>query len=153
MSYLSVISLDEAKDHLRIERDETDSDSEISRMIKAACIFVERYTNHHLVPKSKTYHIGSDGFLNVYDYPIEEVSSGVVSADIRPTYSRYCGNPQETFVLDVGYRLGKDVPTDIIEEVLEIIAVWFYGSEKNINTTLVPMNVKEVLDLYKRFII
>ena len=33
-----------------------------------------------------------------------------------------------------------------------MIKVWYFESEKQVNSTLIPESVKEVVDLYKRFL-
>ena len=45
MSYITVITLAEAKNYLRVDPTLTGDDSAITRMIESALKFIERYTN------------------------------------------------------------------------------------------------------------
>ena len=53
--------------------------------------------------------------------------------------------------LNVGYGT-DEVPDDLIQAMLQIIKIWYYEAEKQVNSTLIPESVKEVIDLYKRFL-
>ena len=72
MSYLDVITLQQAKDYLRV--DSEDSDAEITRMIKSALSLMEKQTNIILYDRNKTY-IYHNGVVRVYDYPINSTTS------------------------------------------------------------------------------
>lgn len=148
MSYLTVISLETAKKYLRIDNDLTEDDELITSMIKAACLYVEKRTNHILFARNITYN-GACQVL-VYDYPINSV---VTIPDPfllkRALYTIY---PDVKEVeLNVGYAEGA-VPDDLIQPMLQMIKVWYYESEKQVNSTLIPESVKEALDLNKRFL-
>lgn len=152
MSYLNVIPLETAKTHLRV--DHNASDNEITRMIKSACRYIEKYTNILLFEREVTYHLDDSDCVLVYEWPIQsKVSTFDVESVRKSTYSIYTVRDQDELVLSVGYALLEDVPEDLIDAALAIIDVWFFGSEKQVDTTLIPMDVKQTLDLYKRFII
>jgi len=51
MSYLSVISLERAKNYLRIDTTLTDDDAEITAMINGACSYIEKRTNLIFYPR------------------------------------------------------------------------------------------------------
>jgi len=53
MAYLDIIPLADAKNYLKIDDSLTEDDNNITRMIKASLIEVERMTNIHLIAKSK----------------------------------------------------------------------------------------------------
>ena len=71
MAYLDIIPLADAKIYLRIDDTLTEDDTQITRMINVALSYVERYTNHVLFAKEKTYRL-INGCISVYDYPIKE---------------------------------------------------------------------------------
>jgi len=71
MSYLSVITLERAKNYLRVDLDFDTDDSEITSMINASCRYVEKRTNHILYARDITYKGSCQ--VKVYDYPINSI--------------------------------------------------------------------------------
>lgn len=148
MSYLNVISLERAKNYLRVDESLTEDDSEITSMINGACRYVENRTNHILFPRQKIYEGSCQ--VKVYDYPINEITTTPMPFYLKR--SLYTIFPDvKTVELNVGYPTG-DVPNDMQQAILQMIKVFYYESEKQVNSTLIPESVKEALDLYKRFL-
>ena len=150
MSYLTVITLETAKNYLRIDPTLTEDDTLITSMINACCLYVEKRTNHILYARDKVYNGACQ--VKVYDYPINSI---VAPTDPLPwfvTRSLYTVYPDaKTVTLNVGYAL-NEVPDDLIQPMLQMLHVFYYESEKQVNTTLIPESVKEMLDLNKRFL-
>tara|TARA_R110002051_G_scaffold308116_1_gene379513 strand:- start:14203 stop:14643 length:441 start_codon:yes stop_codon:yes gene_type:complete len=146
MAYLDVIPLEVAKIHLRLEDDTFDT--EITRMISSALSVVEMKTNHIMYARSKEYFPQS-GCVRVYDYPINSVDP--VADDRKGLYSvfRTC----DPLTLNVGYVEPSEVPRELIDTALQIIDVWFFGAEKQVNTSLIPQSVWDLLELHKRYIL
>ena len=154
MVYIDVIPLETAKTYLGI--DDTARDVEITRMINSACGYIEKYTNVLLVDREQTYYFDDNNCVRVYDFPINSLTSPVNAVRTRRgTYSFYSTSTSSAteLVLNVGYSVVADVPSDIVEAALEIIGVWFFSSEKRNDTSLIPMSIKQVLDLHKRFLL
>jgi len=148
MSYLTVITLARAKNYLRIDTDLTEDDAEITAMINASCLFVEKRTNHILFPRDKTYKGACQ--VKVYDYPINSIVTDPAPWSVERSLYTIFPDVKE-IVLNVGYATGT-VPDDLIEPMLQMLHVWYYESEKQVNSTLIPESVKEALDLNKRFL-
>jgi hypothetical protein len=145
MSYLNVISLQRAKDYLRVDIGFIDDDAQITSMINASCRYVEKRTNHIMFAQDKDYTGVCQ--VKVYDFPINTVSTL-----FNVNYSLFKIFPNDNQVtLNVGYALGE-VPDELIEAALQMIKVFYYESEKQVNSTLIPMSVHEILDIYKRFL-
>jgi hypothetical protein len=149
MTYLDVITLERAKNYLRIDLDLTEDDSEITSMINAALRFVEKRTNHLMYAREQTYTGNCQ--VKVWDYPINSVVAPVdafvchfATFDVWPC--------EKSVTLNVGYATPDLAPDDLIQAALQMIKVWYYESEKQINTTLIPESVKEILYLNARFI-
>lgn len=154
MAYIDVITLEDAKTYLGI--DDTARDAEVTRMINSACSYMEKYTNLILVDKERTYYFDDSNCVRVYDFPINSVTSPADAVRTRRgTYSFYSTSTSTAteLVLNVGYTTPSDVPSEIIEAGLQIIAVWFYSSEKRNDTSIIPMNIKQILDQHKRFLL
>jgi hypothetical protein len=154
MVYIDVIPLETAKTYLGI--DDTARDVEITRMINSACVYIEKYTNVLLADREQTYYFDDNNCVRVYDFPINSLTSPANAVRTRRgTYSFYSTSTSSAteLVLNVGYSVVADVPSDIVEAALEIIAVWFFSSEKRNDTSLIPMSIKQVLDLHKRFLL
>lgn len=146
MSYFDVITLERAKNYLRIDQDLCDDDDEIMSMIKAACRFVEKRTNHIFYAQDKTFTGVCQ--VKVYDYPINDYSEA-----FKCVYSTFTVYPNDTEVtLNVGYENAEDVPDELVQACLQMIKVWYYESEKQVNSTLIPESTKQAIDVYRRFI-
>ena len=149
MAYLDVISLERAKNYLRIDEGLTEDDAEITSMITAALRYVEKRTNHLVYSREATYKGVCQ--VKVYDYPINSITTD--PAPFVCYFSTYAVFPNDKTVdLNVGYDDPADVPDEIIQAALQMIKVWYYESEKQVNSTLIPESVKEALDVYRRFL-
>lgn len=148
MAYIDVITLERAKNYLRIDADLTDDDTEITSMINGALRFIEKRTNHIMYAREVIY-TGSCQ-VKVYDYPINSIIDPL--APFVVYYSTFAIFPDIKEVkLNVGYGI-NEVPDDLIQAALQMIKVWYYESEKQVNTTLIPESVMQVIDINKRFV-
>ncbi len=149
MSYLSVITLERAKNYLRIDTTLTDDDAEITAMINSACSYIEKRTNLIFYPRNKTYKGACQ--VKVYDYPINSIVTDLAPfAYEQPMFTIY--PDVKTVELNVGFIDPTDIPDELIQACLQMIKVWYFESEKQVNTTLIPESVKEAIDLNQRFI-
>ena len=149
MSYLSVITLERVKDYLRIDTTLTDDDAEITAMINGACSYIEKRTNLIFYPRNKTYKGACQ--VKVYDYPINSiVTDPAPFAYKQPMFTIY--PDVKTVELNVGFTEPIDIPFELVQACLQMIKVWYFESEKQVNTTLIPESVKEAIDLNRRFI-
>lgn len=149
MAYIDVITLERAKNYLRIDTTLTDDDAEITAMINAACSYVEKKTNLIFYPRNKVYKGSCQ--VKVYDYPINSiVTDPAPFAYEQPMFTIY--PDVKTVELNVGFVGPNDIPDELIQACLQMIKVWYYESEKQVNTTLIPDSVKEAIDLNRRFI-
>lgn len=149
MAYIDVITLERAKNYLRIDTALTADDSEITSMINAALSYVEKRTNHLVYARDKYYNGVCQ--VKVYDYPINTIITPVDPFVVYFTMFAVFPNDKEV-QLNVGYADPSDVPDELIQAALQMIKVWYYESEKQVNSTLIPESVKEALDIYRRFI-
>ena len=149
MAYIDVITLERAKNYLRIDTTLTDDDAEITAMINAACSYIEKRTNLIFYPRNKVYKGSCQ--VKVYDYPINSiVTTPTPFAYEQPMFTVY--PDVKTVELNVGFVDPNDIPDELIQACLQMIKVWYYESEKQVNTTLIPESVKEAIDLNRRFI-
>jgi hypothetical protein len=150
MAYIDVISLERAKNYLRVDPDFTEDDEEITSMISAALRYIEKRTNHIMYARDITYRGNCQ--VKTYDYPINSIVT-----DPPPFicyFATYVVWPDAKEVTaNVGYASAADVPDDLIQAALQMIKVWYYESEKQVNTTLIPESVNEVLSVYQRFLL
>jgi hypothetical protein len=153
-AYTDIITLERARNYLRVDDTLTADDDEIKSMIKAAFLFMERYTDHIFMPKPFTQYsngyIGGCAVVTVYKYPINTTTP----EDVKIFKKR---NLSTTFeVVEVTYEAGytevEQIPDDLIQSALQIIKVWYFESEKQVNETLIPVSVRQVLDTYRRFV-
>ena len=149
MAYIDVISLERAKNYLRIDTTLTDDDAEITAMINGACSYIEKRTNLIFYPRNKTYKGACQ--VKVYDYPINSiVTDPAPFAYEQPMFTIY---PDVKKVeLNVGFVDPNDITDELIQACLQMIKVWYFESEKQVNTTLIPESVKEAINLNRRFI-
>lgn len=149
MAYIDVITLERAKNYLRIDIDLTDDDTEITSMINAALRYIEKRTNHIMFARDIVYTQGCQ--VKVYDYPINSIVTDPAPYQVDfSTWVVFIDT--KTVELNVGYENAEDVPDELIQAALQMIKVWYYESEKQVNSTLIPESVKEAIDVYRRFI-
>jgi hypothetical protein len=150
-SYTEIISLERAKNYLRVDDDLDLDDVEIVSMINGAFKFIERYTNH--IFKEQTFDLFGDFYsLKVYNYPITTFDPDDTARKIKQSYSLFTVPEDSLFLYTCGYDAVENVPDDFIQAALQMIKVWYYESEKQINEQMIPVSVKAVLDTYRRFI-
>lgn len=149
MGYLDVITLERAKNYLRIDSDLTEDDVEITSMINAALRYVEMRTNHLVYARDAVYNGACQ--VKVYDYPINAIITDPAPWSL--TRTMYTIFPDaKTVNLNVGYSTADLVPDIFIQSALQMIKVWYYESEKQVNSLMIPISVTESLDVYKRFL-
>lgn len=149
MSYLSIITLAQARNYLRIDDDFTEDDASIIKMINASLSFIEKRTNHIMFPREKEYF--GECSVNVYDYPINSIPLGHTDCKYS-TYSNV-STKDRTVTLNVGYTDPNDIPAELIECAMQMLKVLYYESEKQTNTTLIPESVMQSIDINKRFLV
>ena len=148
MTYNEILPLAEVKNYLRVDEDFTEDDSAIERMVRSALGFIEQRTNHVFQLREDVEYFRTDTrFLDVYDFPL------IYSGDlIKLAYSNKVRFDADSVTFDsVGYLTRDEVPDALIDAALQMIKVWFFESEKQANTTLVPDNVSQILAAYRRF--
>lgn len=148
MTYNEVLPLAEVKDYLRVGLDVTDDDLAIERMARSALGFIEKRTNHIFEEKTDVeYYRNGSRYLDIYDYPL------TYTGDLtKLSYSNKVRFDSDTVVIDsVGYATREDVPDTLIDAALQIIKVFYFEAEKQVNTTLIPDCVHQVLAAYRRF--
>lgn len=149
MSYLDVITLERAKNYLRIDADLTEDDADITSMINASLRYVEQRTRHFMYARDIVYNGACQ--VKVYDYPINSIVTDPAPWFI--TRSLYTIYPDvKTVELNVGYDDPAKVPDIFIQSALQIIKVWYYEAEKQVNSQMIPISVTEALDVEKRFL-
>lgn len=149
MAYIDVLPLERVKNYLRIDSGMTDDDAEITSMINAALRYVEKRTNHILYERPATYTGVCQ--VKVYDYPINSIVTDPAPFVLYRTM--YAIFPDvKTVDLTVGYGDVSNIPDELLQAALQMIKVFYYESEKQVNTTLIPESVKEMLDVYRRFL-
>jgi hypothetical protein len=148
MSYLSIITLAQAKRYLRIDEDQNETDDEIISMIEGSLSFIEKRTNHILYPRDRTYY--ADSIANVYDFPINTIPSTSVQL-IYSTYSAIT-TLDKVVVLNIGYSNVANIPEELRQAAFQMLKVFYFEAEKQVNTTLIPESVLMILDINKRYI-
>ena len=117
-------------------------------MINAACRYVEKLTNHILYARDIIYKGSCQ--VKVYDYPINSIVT--IPTPFNVDFALFTVYPDVKDVeLNVGYET-DEVPDDLIQAIMQMLHVFYYESEKQVNTTLIPESIKEIIDLYKRFL-
>ncbi len=139
-----MLALERVKTYLRITEDF--DDTEIESMILGAEQYFSNETNHIFGVQEREYFAP----FRIYDFPIVDTSTLMK----MPNYYIPSECPLESFItLEVGYETEADIPNDIIQCLLQIIKVWYYESENEQNSTLLPMSAKQVIEKYRRFLI
>lgn len=150
-NYTDVISLEQAKLYLRIDDGQTITDDEITHMINSALSFIEKRTQHIFKTQDKVYY--KDCALvqkaTVYDYPINNTDNLDI---IYKTNKAIVPTVNDMVTLNIGYGSVDYIPNELIDAALQIIKVWFYEAEKQVNTTLIPLSAMQAIDANRRFV-
>jgi hypothetical protein len=154
-NYTDVISLEQAKLYLRIDDDQTVTDDEITQMINSSLSFIEKRTQHIFKTRNKVYY--KDCALvqkaTVYDYPINNPEGeGFIEGIVYKTNKAIVPTVDGYVSLNIGYESVEYIPSELIDAALQIIKVWFYEAEKQVNTSLIPLSVMQAIDVNRRFI-
>lgn len=150
MTYNEILPLAEVKNYLRLDEDFTEDDLAIERMVRSALGFIEKRTNHIFQQKTGVeYFRNGSRYLDVYDYPIK------YTGDLTDLpYSNKVRFDADSVTIDsVGYASRAGVPDALIDAALQMIKVFYYEQEKQVNTTLIPDSVNQILSQYRRFTI
>lgn len=143
-SALDVISLQQAKDFLVI--DFPDRDAEITRHIKAAIGYIEKYTNHMLYQRPKEYVI--DGCsLEIYDYPLE-VSTNVDRVCAHVLSKTYYAKSGTVLNATVGYSNPDNIPEELVEAAYKLIT--YLTENKDIYSAGLPWDVQMLVNKWRR---
>lgn len=150
-TYLNVISLAQAKLYLKIDALQTETDAEITSMIKSSLSFIEKRTGHIFLTKNKTYYsCALTDSVIVYDYPIDN-SVTLLNIQYRQT-NAIVPTTNGSVTLTLGYTDTDELPNELIDAALQLIKVWFYESETQSNSTLIPLSVMQAIDVNRRYI-
>lgn len=154
-TYLDIISLDRAKNYLRVEDTNLPEleDQEIESMIKAAFLFIERYTNHLFVARDKEQFVPP----KIYDYPINTIDTVPVidwNNYYQQNMDKICHQAKLPVLTqyNAGYVNVEDVPDDFIQAALQIIKMLYFESETTLSESNLPTGLKIILDTYRRFV-
>ena len=151
-AYEHILPLEEVKNYLRIDEDYIEDDAYIERMIASAFGYIEKQTNHVFKPTDRTYRkLEQNNRIDIYDTPINTTEFGNNIPIWGSGYMKFCGISEVT--LNVGYTSREKVPSELLDAALQMIKVWYFESEKQANTTLIPENVKEIINSHRRFIL
>jgi hypothetical protein len=154
MSYLNVITLEQAKQYLRVDEDLSDDDSQIEQMIKSALSTIERRTNILFYARDKKY-IFQDYCVKVYDYPINSVVSTFnVDTEQKTLFTNYQTNTGDNeIVLNVGYDNTDNIPFELVDCAFQYIKYLYYEAETNkANKGDLPTWLNDMINQNKRFI-
>lgn len=150
MSYLDVITLDDAKNHLRVDASFTEDDASISRMIISALQYIEKETSHIMFARDKTYYrSASMKAISVSDYPINNYPDDIITLH----FSLMHQFKADKITLNVGYINVEDIPMPLIEAAYEMIDNMYYQYEQDGNKSDLSESTEQKIFKYKRGIV
>ncbi|MFM2204478.1 MAG: Flavobacterium phage 11b [Bacteroidota bacterium] len=151
-NYTDVISLQTAKNYLKIDVGETATDNEILGMINSALSYIEKRTNHIFKTRDKVYY--KDCALvqqvKVYDYPIDNTVT-LLDITYKPNYA-IVPTINDYVTVTCGYTNFDDIPSELIDCALQLINFWFYNQETRNAQNSIPDFIGNNIDVNRRFI-
>lgn len=151
MAALDVITLQEAKNNLRVDFD--DDDTLISRLIATSVGWVERYTCHKLWQRSETKI--SDGCpIEVYDYPVAVDSVEKDGNPVNYTTENRSDRliikaPKDAVVvLSVGYGTVESIPSPLLDACYKIITYLY--ENRDAYGLGIPVDIQGLINQYRR---
>ena len=163
MAYTDIISLDDAKNYLRIDDTLTEDDQFIVRTINAAFKWIEKRTNKIVSPREKSYILVS-GFARIYDYPINTDLSSLTDYTFtkKGLYINVCANGSNAdneITLNVGEVFPDNVDLEFVNVAYEIIEYYYNQAKKKeevkgmtVSDYLSQMS-REYININRRFIV
>lgn len=148
MTYNEILPLAEVKNYLRLEDDFTEDDTALERMVRSALQFIEKRTNHVLQLRTSITYNNDCGTITIFDFPVRFPNSGDIKIHYGPDLTTVYSS---TIIAELGYESLSDVPSAFIDASLQMIKTWYFEAEKQANTTLVPENVLQIINAYRRF--
>lgn len=143
MTALDVISLQSAKDYLRV--DYSDDDAIITRLINTAVDKIEQYTNYKLYERSVTYNMyGCE--LEIYDYPITLNTSLRTKQNVLSV--TVFGREGDVISATVGYGIGGVVPDALKTACYKLIAYLY--ENRDVYEVMLPLDVQMLVNQYRR---
>ena len=145
MTALDVISLDGAKEYLRVDYD--DQDNVITRNIKTAVSLIEEYTNVFLYEREKQYAVIGYCGIEIFDYPITITDSSLKKKQnvLSITVFDKIGN---SVAATVGYSDVDDIPANLIDACYKLIT-YLYENRDSYTATL-PADVQLLVNQFRR---
>jgi len=158
MAYIDVLPLATMKTYLRIDDTQTETDAEITSMIKSALAYIEKQTSIMVYARDKDFTVVNN-CVRVYDTPINSVvapaSVNDYDIEVRRLYNIYTLDDADvdTLTLNVGYTLETDVPTELIDVAKVMVKCMFYEQETNQTfKEMLPSWANSFIDTNRRFI-
>lgn len=162
MDALSVISLDQAKDHLVVDFD--DYDAQITGIIKTAIAMVQQYTGYYLFPQTKTYPVTSTR-VGITDFPLQitgitdaqgnqvpsfniQITQGALTTYISTWAFYACENGTAIIIANVGYNTVDSIPQPLIGAAYKIITYLF--ENKDAYAATLPYDIQLLLNQWRR---
>lgn len=134
--YLDIVPLELAKKFLRVDADDFDDIIEIQ--IVSACKYFEQKTQVALAQKEKLFKKGKRYYIDPINDDADVVRQGLFF------------RPEKDVTLTIGYASAEEVPTDIINCLLQIVQGMYQAEEANEYYTPNTF-VSETINYYKRF--
>lgn len=144
MGPLDVITLEQAKEFLAV--DFPDRDDEITRDIKSAISYVERYTNVMMYERDKSYTMTGCS-LEIYDAPIE-LADPELKTRLNVLSVTVFGKSGDVVDAAVGYSDVADVPDDLVSAAYIMISYLF--ENKGLYPAELPWDIQMLMNPFRR---
>lgn len=150
MTYNEILPLPEVKNYLRLDADFTADDEAIERMVRAAFEHFEDNTGHIIALRENVVYNRPHGerWLDIYQRPVTYTGEltkidgfGVTKFDA------------DTVTVTLGYTSRDKIKSKIIEAVLQMVKIFYFEAEKQIETTLIPESVNQIIHSEKHSIV
>jgi hypothetical protein len=155
MTALDVISLTDAKNWLNIDLSDTSQDVHITRLIKTAIAWVEKYTDYALYERDVVIPLLSCNYgIATYPISITGVVNGAVdqeyttqqkSLEVKVLCSTWNGSSVN---VTIGYADVTDIPQPLIDGAYKWITYLFQN--KDIYEMVLPYDVQVLINQYRR---
>lgn len=152
MSYLDVISVQQARDWLSAVEDDG-----LDRLIKAAIDWVENYTSYRLyqrtetIPNSKCEQSIAWYPINVTSVTYQDASMAKYEKYVLPTKLKIKCPWNSIITLQTGYANPADIPGPLVEACYKLIT-YLYENRDTYQATL-PTDVQMLINQYRRALI
>lgn len=167
MTPLDILSLQDAKDFLKVDFD--DDNDLITGLIRSSVSYIEKQTQYRLWNRFELettsfntelfqFPINSftvtdlSGNIPIYRAEQKSIRLNILFPEHLNTFESFASSLPIYYIrMDVGYTSADQVPDDLISAMKKLVTYWY--EQRGMNKVDLPDDINNLIDPYKRFVL